>query len=303
MSFWLARLFIGSGLLISSRLSAGSGRHRGSGWCALVWVLVLGSSGVRAECMQFEGALQQGGFIWGQVAAGSTVHLDGEALDVLADGTTFVGFGRDAPETAELVVSTDAEDCRQTLRVSSREYNIQRVEGVPAKTVNPPQEQLDRIRREGALVKTARAGRLDRPDLLSTVLAGFVWPVQGPISGVYGSQRYYNGEPGRPHFGVDVAAPTGAQVRAPAAGIVTLAEPDLYFSGGTVILDHGFNVSSTFLHMSAVEVKVGEELQAGDPIGAVGATGRATGPHLDWRMNWRGVRIDPQLLAPPMPKP
>ena len=147
------------------------------------------------------------------------------------------------------------------------------------------------------------APRMARPDLLQAALAGFVWPAEGPISGVYGSQRFYNGEPRRPHFGVDVAVPTGTIVRAPAAGVVTLAEPDLYFSGGTVILDHGYRLSSSFLHMSEVAVQVGDELQPGDIIGAVGSTGRATGPHLDWRMNWREQRIDPQLLAPPMPKP
>ena len=149
----------------------------------------------------------------------------------------------------------------------------------------------------------ARAPSIKRPDLIEAVLAGFVWPAQGPISGVYGSQRFYNGEPRNPHYGVDVAVPRGTPVHAPAAGVVTLAEPDLYFSGGTVILDHGYQLSSTFLHMSEVSVRVGDELQAGDLIGAVGSTGRATGPHLDWRMNWRQERIDPQLLAPPMPNP
>jgi murein DD-endopeptidase MepM/ murein hydrolase activator NlpD len=257
---------------------------------------------VAGDCPQFSGEMRQGGFIWGLVPAGSIVTLDDRSLDVLADGTTFAGFGRDAAATAQLVVEGPGA-CSETLQVAVREYNIQRVEGVPAATVNPPQEQLERIRREGAMVKTARARRLERPDLLASALAGFVWPVEGPISGVYGSQRYYNGEPRRPHFGVDVAAPEGATVRAPAAGVVTLAQPDLYFSGGTVILDHGFNVSSTFLHMSEVLVQAGDELQPGDIIGAVGATGRATGPHLDWRMNWREVRIDPQLLAPAMPKP
>jgi murein DD-endopeptidase MepM/ murein hydrolase activator NlpD len=254
------------------------------------------------ECLQFNGELQQGSFIWGQVPPGSEVTLDGQALDVLADGTTFAGFGRDAKATAKLVV-IGTEPCSETLQVARREYNIQRVDGVPQETVTPPPERLERIRREGALVASARAPWLDRPDLLASVLAGFVWPVQGPISGVYGSQRYYNGEPRRPHFGVDVAAPEGTIVRAPAAGLVTLAEPDLYFSGGTIILDHGYRVSSTFLHMSEVAVQVGDELQPGDVLGAVGATGRATGPHLDWRMNWRKERIDPQLLAPPMPKP
>jgi len=268
----------------------------------LVLVATLSQVAVADDCPQFSGEMQQGGFIWGRVTPGSVVTLDDRSLDVLADGTTFAGFGRDAPATAQLVVEGPGA-CSETLQVVPREYNIQRVEGVPAATVNPPQEQLERIRREGVMVKTARARRLERPDLLATVLAGFVWPVEGPISGVYGSQRYYNGEPRRPHFGVDVAAPAGATVRAPAAGVVTLAQPDLYFSGGTVILDHGFNVSSTFLHMSEVLVQAGDELQPGDIIGAVGATGRATGPHLDWRMNWREVRIDPQLLAPAMPKP
>lgn len=255
-----------------------------------------------ADCPQFSGALQQGGFIWGTVAPGSKVSLDGQQLDVLADGTTFAGFGRDASATAELSVS-GKQPCVETLQVAPREYKIQRVEGVPQKTVNPPPEQLERIRRESSLVANARVNSLPRPDLLASVLAGFVWPVEGPISGVYGSQRFYNGEPRRPHFGVDVAVPTGTVVRAPAAGVVTLAEPDLFFSGGTVILDHGYRLSSSFLHMSEVSVQVGDELQPGDVIGAVGATGRATGPHLDWRMNWRQERIDPQLLAPPMPKP
>jgi murein DD-endopeptidase MepM/ murein hydrolase activator NlpD len=177
------------------------------------------------------------------------------------------------------------------------------VEGVPAKTVHPPKEQLERIRQEAALVRAARADRLDRPDLLNAVFAGFIWPIEGPISGVYGSQRYYNGEPGRPHYGVDVAAPEGSVVHAPAAAVVTLAEADLFYSGGTIVLDHGYLLSSSFLHLSKVLVKVGDELKAGDIIGEVGSTGRATGPHLDWRMNWRDQRIDPQLLAPPMPKP
>ena len=269
-------------------------------------VLVIGCTllcaAARAQCPQISGALQQGGFIWARVAPGSSVTLDGEPLDVLADGTTFAGFGRDAAATAELVVEGPAA-CRQTLQVLPRDYLIQRVEGVPEATVNPPPEQLERIRRESALVAAARARILPRADLLWAALAGFVWPVQGPISGVYGSQRYYNGEPRRPHFGVDVAAPEGALVRAPGPGVVTLAQPDLFFSGGTVILDHGYRLSSTFLHLSAVQVRAGDELQTGDVIGAVGATGRATGPHLDWRMNWREVRIDPQLLAPPMPKP
>jgi len=253
-----------------------------------------------ANCLDLQGSLVQGGLVWGKVPPGSVVRLDGERLDVLDDGTTFAGFGRDARATAQLVVEGVAT-CEQTLRIAGREYNIQRVEGVPQKTVTPPPGELERIRREQALVDAAKARRLARPDLLLGALAGFQWPTLGPISGVYGSQRFYNGAAGNPHYGVDVAVPAGTPVHAPAAGVVTLAEPDLYFSGGTVILDHGFRFSSSFLHMSKVLVDVGQEVKPGDVIGEVGATGRATGAHLDWRMNWRNQRIDPQLLAPPMP--
>lgn len=255
-----------------------------------------------ANCLQLQGRLQQGGLVWGQVTPGDRVILDGETLDVLDDGTVFAGFGRDAPASATLVVQ-GSDSCRQKLDIAPREYNIQRVEGVPQRTVTPPPEQLERIARERKLVAAAKARRLARPDLLAQALAGFSWPVQGRISGVYGSQRIYNGNPGSPHYGVDVAVPTGTEVRAPAAGVITLAEPDLFYSGGTIILDHGYLLSSSFLHLSKLHVAVGDEVQEGDLIGEVGATGRATGPHLDWRMSWRSARIDPQFLVPPMPQP
>lgn len=262
---------------------------------------LVGAVAAHSSCPTLAGSLQQGGLVWFQVPPESKVTLDGKPLDVLPDGTSLAGFSRDAAASAELTIS-GAQDCKQTLSIAPREYKIQRVEGVPSRTVTPPKGQLERIRRETALVRAARAPKLAQPKLLSSVLGEFVWPLTGRISGVYGSQRYYNGKAGRPHYGVDVARPTGTLVGAPAAGVVTLAEPDLFYSGGTVILDHGYHLSSTFLHMSAVHVKVGDVLKPGDPIGAVGATGRATGPHLDWRMNWRSVRIDPQLLVAPQSK-
>jgi murein DD-endopeptidase MepM/ murein hydrolase activator NlpD len=255
-----------------------------------------------AECIELQGALVQGGLVWGRVAPGSRVTVDGSPLDVLPDGTTVAGFGRDAAASAELVVEGDTP-CRQTLQVQSREYNIQRVEGVPQDTVTPPPERLERIRRERQLVGSAKARYLARPDLLQDALGGFAWPAIGPISGVYGSQRIYNGTPRSPHYGVDVAMPTGTPVLAPSAGVVTLAEPDLFYSGGTIILDHGFRLSSSFLHLSKLHVEVGQEVQRGELIAEIGASGRATGAHLDWRMSWRDQRIDPQLLAPPMPEP
>jgi len=255
-------------------------------------------------CIQWNTPPRQGDLLWGSVATGSAVTLNGEGLDVLPGGTVFFGLGRDAPASARLrVEGPDGSICDRELAVAPRDYRIQRVEGVPRETVHPPPEQLERIRREAARVRAARARDLERPELVSGLLQAVRWPAQGPVSGVYGSQRFYNGEPGRPHYGLDIAAPEGSLVVAPAGGVITLAEPDLFFSGGTVILDHGYRLSSTFLHMSAVLVEAGDEVAAGDPIGRVGATGRATGPHLDWRMNWRDQRIDPQPLLPPVPTP
>lgn len=264
--------------------------------------LTAGSVSAQASCPRLEGYLVQGGLVWGEVAPGSRVSLDGEPLDVLDDGTFLAGFGRDAPASAELVVE-GAQSCTQRLAIRSRDYQVSRVEGVPQQTVTPSEEHLERIRREGALVGEAKSRRLQRPDLVRGALAGFAWPATGRISGVYGSQRIYNGTPRSPHYGVDVALPTGTPVHAPAAGVVTLAEPDLFYSGGTVILDHGYGLSSSFLHLSKLHVEVGQELQTGDLLGEVGATGRASGPHLDWRMSWRDQRVDPQLLVPPMPAP
>ena len=129
----------------------------------------------------------------------------------------------------------------------------------------------------------------------------FVWPIEGRITGVYGSQRVYNGVAGRPHYGVDVAAPVGAEVNAPAAGRIVLAHNNMFYSGGTLIIDHGHGLTSSFLHLSKILVEEGQEVQGGELVAEVGATGRVKGPHLDWRMNWRGARVDPELLVPEMP--
>ncbi len=250
------------------------------------------------SCPELEGDFLPGGLLWGQVAPSTPVAFNGIDVPVLADGRFLLGLGRDAPATLQLTVGS-AIEC--TISVDRREYRISRVEGVPQRTVTPSAEHLARIRAERQRVSAAKAKRLQREDLLSAVKSGLKWPVTGRISGVYGSQRFYNGEPGNPHYGVDVARPTGTPVLSPGPGVITLAEPDLFYSGGTVILDHGYGLSSSFLHMSHIDVSVGDEVQTGDPIGAIGATGRATGPHLDWRMSWFNQRIDPQLLVPPMP--
>ena len=264
------------------------------------WLVTIAAQTAGADCVDLSGDPIQGGLLWGQVAPGTEVSADGTSVPVMLDGALLVGSGRDAKAEMTLVTEADARG-EQVVAIGQRGYRIQRVEGVPQKTVTPPEEVLERIARERALVREAKSMRLERPEFLRWVRSGLSWPATGRISGVYGSQRFYNGTPGSPHYGVDVARPTGHPVVAPGPGIITLAEPDLFYSGGTVILDHGYGLSSSFLHLSEVLVEVGDEVAQGTLLGKVGATGRATGPHLDWRMSWFDQRIDPQLLVPPMP--
>ncbi|WP_460236652.1 M23 family metallopeptidase [Aurantivibrio plasticivorans] len=262
-----------------------------------LWVMVMLSIPVKSYALELEGDWVQGQMLIGQVTPGSSVSFHKRDVRVDSDGVFVIGLDRDEPASVEVIVtSADGSSERHSFSVQQREYNIQRVEGVPAKTVNPPAEEIARINRESALTRAARRKDLPRRDFLSE----FQWPVLGPISGVYGSQRYYNGEPRRPHYGVDVARPTGTLVVAPAGGIVTMAHGNMFFSGGTMILDHGHGISSSFLHLSEILVEEGQEVEKGEPIAKIGATGRVTGPHLDWRMNWFTSKIDPQLLVPPM---
>lgn len=247
--------------------------------------------------VQWQGSLQQGGLIQAQAPVGSTAQFDGQPLIVDEQGRFLFAFGRDDEDSHKLQVTfPDGRMWQREFTPDSRQYNIERVDGVPQNTVTPPAELTERIQREARLVAQARTRRDQRNDWAE----GFIWPAQGRLSGFYGSQRVLNGIPKRPHFGLDVAAPTGTQVVTPASGIVTLAEADLFYSGGTIIIDHGHGLSSTFLHLSSVDVTVGQYVKQGHPIGAIGATGRASGPHLDWRMNWLNRRIDPQFLVPPM---
>lgn len=248
---------------------------------------------------EWHGQWKQGGLIWGYLEPGTLLKVDGEAVDHGPDGLFVFGFGRDAASKVQLSVwQGEHMLATDVVEVAPQDYRIQRVEGVPQRTVTPSEEHLARIRREAALVSNARASSISE----ALFIEPFVWPTQGPITGVFGSQRVYNGVPGRPHYGVDVGVPKGTAVLAPAKGVVTLAENDLFYSGGTIIIDHGMGVFSSMLHLSKVDVVVGQTLAQGEKIGEVGATGRATGPHLDWRMNWRNTRIDPLLIVGPMPE-
>lgn len=251
-----------------------------------------------AHALDFQGTWQQGALLLGRAAPGSSILLDGEPVAVAEDGRFVVALGRDAPAAVNLTTRKGEEEEQYRFVVSQREYEIQRVEGVPQHTVTPPESVLERIRAEAALVRKARANTGERLDLAE----GFVMPLDGPITGVYGSQRFYNGVPRNPHYGLDIAAPEGTLVSAPAPGVVRLVHDDMYFSGGTLIVDHGYGVSSTFIHLSAILVNVGDRIEVGDAIARVGSTGRATGPHLDWRMNWYDVRVDPALVLQHFPR-
>jgi len=251
-----------------------------------------------AAALELEGSFRQGGLVFGTTEPGTDVRLAERSVRVSPEGRFVIGFGRDAEGVAELRLRyPDGREEKRTFPIEKRTYDIQRIDGLPQKMVTPPDDVLARIRAENE--KIARVRAVDRAEALFA--SGFVWPARGRISGVYGSRRVLNGEPKRPHYGVDVAAPVGTPITAPADGVVVLAEKDLYYTGGTVILDHGHGLTSAFLHMQDVLVQVGARLRQGEPLGTLGGTGRVTGPHLDWRMNWFDQRVDPQLLVGPMP--
>lgn len=268
---------------------------------ALALVLLALSSARAAEpLLSLEGELRQSALILGQAPSGAKVTLDGRPLRVAADGRFVFGFGRDHGGTATLSVSApDGRSEQRVLKIAKRDYLIQRIDNLPPAMVTPPAETLERIRREQALLNATR--KVDTPQ--TWFAEGFRWPVVGPISGVFGSQRILNGEPRAPHLGVDVAAPTGTPIAAPVAGVVLLAETDLYYTGGTIVLDHGHGVTSIYMHLSKLKAAVKQEVKAGDIIGEVGATGRVTGPHLHWGLYWFDRSVDPQPLPGEMPKP
>ncbi len=266
----------------------------------LALALALPGAAVRAGELTLEGNFVQGGLIFGQAAPGARVTLEGRRVRVTAAGRFIFGFGRDAPPNAVIeVVWPDGRVEMRHLVVAKRDYKIQRIDGLPPKMVTPPETVLARIRAENARIAEARAVDRAEPRFES----GVVWPVEGPITGVFGSQRVLNGEPRRPHYGIDIAAPAGAPVRSPADGVVAIADDDMYYTGGTVLIDHGHGLTSVYSHMKEVWVTEGARLSQGDAIGSVGASGRATGAHLDWRINWFDQRLDPGLLVPPMPAP
>ena len=251
------------------------------------------------ESLSLKGELAQGGLVFGETLPGASATLDGEPVMVSDEGLFILGFGRDHGKSALLVVHhADGSVVRRALEIADREFPVDRIDGLDQSKVSGFTEaQLKKI----AVDKDKKAAARETTDATPYWARGFAWPVTGRISGVFGSQRILNGEAKTPHSGVDVAAATGTPVMAPADGVVRLADNDMYFEGGLILIDHGQWLESAFLHLSRIDVKPGDKVSSGQVIGAVGATGRATGPHMHWSLKWMGTLVDPQLVAGEMP--
>lgn len=242
--------------------------------------------------IQLSGEIKQGGLVVGKTDAHNQVTLNDKVLPVSKHGDYVFAFSRDDKTKYTLtVISPTGKIETKIFTPSKRDYKISRVEGISKKIMNPNKKANIRAGEDRMAMVKVRKISSDLTDFSQ----GFIAPRSSRITGVYGSQRFYNGIAKNPHFGVDYAGQIGAPVKAPASGTVLLWVPDMFYSGGTLVIDHGHGITSNFLHLSASMVKTGDKVKQGDVIAKVGNSGRVTGPHLDWRMNWHKVRFDPQL--------
>ena len=255
---------------------------------------------VAQQGWSLRGDWQQASVLVGKAEPGTQVWFNGRKLAVSAQGDFIFALDRDEKSEAELNVQLPGSPLPETYRypVMPRSWSVQRVDGLPDDKVTPPASEIPRIQREAWLIKSARLRELPNTDFTGAMQ----WPVLGRISGVFGNQRILNGVPKQPHYGVDVAVPTGTPLAAPLGGVVTLARPDFYYTGGTVIIDHGHGLSSIMVHLSKLLVKKDQVVRQGEIVAEAGMTGRATGPHLHWGVYWFGARVDAQRLVPPMPE-
>ena len=242
------------------------------------------------SAVEFKGKFEQGSFILGKTKPGSKVYIDKRKIRVSEKG--FFAFGLDRDRKNDVTIRIYEDEKLQTInkKVLKRKYKIQRIDGLPSKQVTPPPEVYERIKKDNKLIGEARS-----LDTAYEFFKGkFIFPLDKYIiTGVYGSQRILNGKPRQPHYGIDFHAPEGTPVKAMMDGEVTLAEDDMYFTGGTLIFDHGHGISTLFMHMKDINVKVGQKVKKGEIVGTLGQSGRATGPHLDIRLNWFNVKLDP----------
>ena len=256
----------------------------------LLLIIFISSS---AFAIDFEGKFIQGHFIIGKTEPKSKIWIDKKPVKVSSDG--FFVFGIDRDRKYDVIITKMNEGKKEKIvkKIQKREYNIQRIDGLPEKKVTPPKELYDRIKRENKIISDARS--LDSN--LTFFKNKFIPPLdKAIITGVYGSQRILNGKPKWPHYGIDFAAEEGTKIKAMLDGTATMVEADLFYTGGTLIFDHGHGISTLYMHMQKIYVKKGQKVKQGEIIGTVGSTGRSTGAHLDVRLNWFGTRLDPMTV-------
>jgi murein DD-endopeptidase MepM/ murein hydrolase activator NlpD len=246
----------------------------------------------QGKSVELNGKFFQGHFIVGKTDPKAKIIIDKKNVKVSNEG--YFVFGIDRDRKFDLKITKILDDKKEIIvkKIYKRKYNIQRIDGLPENKVTPPESVYKRIKEENNKIGEARAINSD----LSFFKDSFIMPVDGIISGVYGSQRILNGKPRWPHYGIDIAAKKGTPIKSSGRGIVTLAEKDLYYTGGTIIMDHGHGISTIYSHLEDVLVVVGDQINQGDIIGTVGSTGRSTGPHLDFRINWFQTRLDPMSV-------
>ena len=242
--------------------------------------------------IEFKGKFLQGHFIVGITNPSAKIIIDKKEVKVSKDG--FFAFGIDRDRKFDLTITKIQDGKKEKIvkKVLKRKYNIQRIDGLEESKVTPPESVYKRIKEENNKIGKARAINSDLPFFKNQ----FIMPVKGIISGVYGSQRILNGKPKWPHYGIAIAAKKGTMIKSSGSGTVTMAEDDLYYTGGTIIMDHGHGISTIYSHLESVMVSVGDKINQGDIIGTVGSTGRSTGPHLDFRVNWFQTRLDPMSV-------
>ncbi len=258
------------------------------------WFAPVGAAEISKADLTLQGGAIQGGLMVGRSRGGARVWLEDKKVAVARDGRFLLGFAREAGAKLRLRVELPGgRVVVRILKVEQRRYKIEHIDGLAPRKVTPSPAALRRIKAERKLITKARR-RFSEGSFSGT---GFSWPLEGRISGIYGSQRVLNGKPRAPHLGVDIAAAKGTPIRAPAAATVALAYDEMFFSGKLIILDHGLGLSTVYAHMSYLAVKAGDKVERGAVIGAVGATGRVTGPHLHWGVHLFGLGLDPALLA------
>jgi len=257
----------------------------------LFFIIILFTS-TQLNAIEFKGKFLQGHYIVGVTNPSAKIIIGKKEVKVSKYG--FFVFGIDRDRKFDLIITKIKDGKKEKIvkKILKRKYNIQRIDGLEESKVTPPESVYKRIKEENNKIGKARAINSD----LLFFKDKFIMPVEGIISGVYGSQRILNGKPRWPHYGIDIAAKKGTMIKSSGSGTVTMAEDDLYYTGGTIIMDHGHGISTIYSHLESVMVSVGDKINKGDIIGTVGSTGRSTGPHLDFRVNWFQTRLDPMSL-------